>query len=610
MDAYQELTDNLQLDIQRLLLALDAQEQRPLNPLEQKILADALLGYTRKQMASRLGVSDDYIRDRLSSQLYPRLAHHLNVEKKAIVGNWALILNLLLHPDRGYRLRPAPLLSGDYLQCSFGRQIFLYGDLDVSRSQVEGTQFYQRGLYYQAARCFVEAYRGATSPMPETLIYLNNSLVDCLGSDGVEVQTIAVVVPLHYSQGQIATEILQGVAQLQSQINYFALSSDPDIAAILQQLFPRQPAQLFEPGAALKVLVVNDPNHLYDPYNQTAERLSAVAAELRIRAVIGHYSSEMTQKALKFYLRCGIPLVNASSTAEGLGKASPGERLGLFRLATPDAYNASCLVSFLAAGHSRGSVAIIYNQKSLYSCSYRQMVHRSLKAFPGLQLVDECDFLGGERRRLQRYLTRLQQRDVAIVIVIPDGGVDPSSLQNLGLVSRLASRHSTIAGPATFYHQAVLHWLGEQDWSVHRVPPRLFACVPWHVDRPGGAVGRAFCRLGKSLWGQDALSWRSATAFDAALVIVQALYQSPTSDLLRCMDNYYKQRQMTVTGATGPIQFLSSGDRRQPPATIVTVGTAKPETSLGESVWRWRVALSEPTATDVVSTADGWRSSV
>lgn len=174
MDTQQQLIRHLNLDIERLLTHLDAHS--PLSPLDQQIIGRALLGQSRKQMAAQLQVSDACVRDQLSNHIYPGLAALLNVEKKAIAGNWALILNLLLHPDQGYRLTPPPQLNRDNLQCSFGRQIFLYGKAEAVRSQVEGTQFYQRGLYYQASQCFQDAWH--QEHQPETLIYLNNSLID------------------------------------------------------------------------------------------------------------------------------------------------------------------------------------------------------------------------------------------------------------------------------------------------------------------------------------------------------------------------------------------------------------------------------------------------
>lgn len=98
---------------------------------------------------------------------------------------------------------------------------------------------------------------------------------------------------------------------------------------------------------ALQILVVNDPNNLYTPYNQTAEKLAELAPQLNLIAIIGHYSSEMTKNALHFYKQKGLTLVNSSSTSNELSELSLGESLSFFRLTTPDDINAKKMVNYL-----------------------------------------------------------------------------------------------------------------------------------------------------------------------------------------------------------------------------------------------------------------------
>lgn len=598
MDERSQLIQHLSLDIDRLLAGLDAEADRPLSALDHQIIRRALLGQTRKQIAVALQVSDACIRDQLSHHIYPRLADHFQVEKGAIAGNWALILNLLLHPERGYRLQPAPQLNSDNLQCSFGRQVFLYGRIESGvQAQVEGTQFYQQGLYYQASQCFLAAWRQSPEPLPETLIYLNNSLIEQgrteLAAAAIPIYAIAVVVPFNHNQGAIATEILRGLAQLQLQINRDVLRRYPSLDATLCAVTqPATATLLAQNNFVLKLLIVNDPNHLHDPYNQTAQRLAALSAELSIMAVIGHYSSEMTRKALHFYAQTGIALVNASSTADELAQTSPGEQLSFFRITTPDRPSAACLIHHLAHLHRQpASLAIIYNRKSLYSCSYRRAIHQCLHQYGDqLQLQSECDFMGDDFYQVQNYLNSLRRQPVDQLIVIPDGGIEPNSLNNLGLISRLIARQGLIAGSATFYQENVLHWLQEQSPppdNTAPLPVRLIACVPWHHQQVTNAIGHQFCRLGEQLWGLPQLTWRSATAFDAGLVIAQVLTQQQPQDaqtLLMQMHQYYKQAQTPISGVTGTLQFLPNGDRLAPPAVIVTV---QQETAPGR--WGWHL---------------------
>ncbi|NJO77321.1 MAG: hypothetical protein HC827_01570 [Cyanobacteria bacterium RM1_2_2] len=333
-----QVVEQLNINVDLLFEHLKA-SSTTFNELDQTVVCQSLLGYSPQEISSLLALPRQKIRDRLSDSIYPSLATLMQVEQEQIAGKWVIILNFLLNPKHCYKLNPAPQLNSDNFQGSFGRQIFLSPpDQAIVRLQIDGTQFYQQGLFYQAAKCFLWAWEQEKQTYemgnPEVLIYLNNCLVDykisCLRAQEIQVYTIAVVVPFHHNQGQIAAEILRGVAQLQTQVNLpifdaIQLNQEINLEIIRPSTFfnLNRTAKQF----ALKILVVNDPNNLYTPYNQTAEMLSNLAAQINLVAVIGHYSSEMTQKALSFYAKNGLMLVNSSSTSDQLSSLSGGERL-------------------------------------------------------------------------------------------------------------------------------------------------------------------------------------------------------------------------------------------------------------------------------------------
>ena len=133
----------------------------------------------------------------------------MQVYQEQIAGNWVIILNFLLNTNNGYKLNPAPQLNNDNFQGSFGRQIFLYPpNPEIVKFQIEGTQFYQQGLYYQALKCFLWAWKKELEVYgignPEILIYINNCLIEykqsLLQTRGIEVYTLAVVVRLKFCE--------------------------------------------------------------------------------------------------------------------------------------------------------------------------------------------------------------------------------------------------------------------------------------------------------------------------------------------------------------------------------------------------------------------------
>lgn len=374
----------------------------------------------------------------------------MQVKQAEVANNWVLILNFLLNPTNGYRINYPPQLNSDNFQGSFGRQVFIYSsNRNIVQTQIRAMQRYQQGLYYQVLLLFIkslnEEYRHYGRGNPEILIYINNCLIEdekaSLQQRGIKVYTLAVVGPFHHNQGRITIEILREIAQIQSVVNFHNFNianleselcgstksnKDGRLNQTIFSIFGRINPNSFG-RMALQIMVVNDPNIVYAPYNQTAEKLASLAAQIELTGVIGHYSSEMTQMALNFYAEKGIVLINASSTSNDLSRL--GESIGFFRLTTQDSINAAQLLQYLAKNlgdvHSR-SVAIIYNENSSYSCSYRSAIIDSLEQHqPKFRIESQYGKLGGEFQEIQIYLNTIQD-SVDVIILIPDGGIEPN----------------------------------------------------------------------------------------------------------------------------------------------------------------------------------------
>lgn len=619
---YQQVIEQLGINVELFLQKLETGLcKKSLSKRDQEIICRFLLGYRRKQIAEAINISDGEVGNQLNTNIYPRIAELMQLDQGEVANNWVLILNFLLHPSNGYRLNPALQLNSDNFQGSFGRQIFLYpSNQKIVQDQIKGTQRYQQGLYYQALLLFSKAWNEEQKIYgrgnPEVAIYINNCLIEyqkpLLQKQGVRVYNLAVVVPFHHNQGRIAAEILRGIAQIQSQINFrnfdltelemeFCQFTEEDedgntrktnnskskiISPNLFSSLNSKDNPITFGGIALRIMIVNDPNNIYNPYNQTAEKLASLASQLNLIAVIGHYSSEMTQTALSFYSGKGIALVNASSTSNDLSRLD--ESIGFFRITTQDSINAERLVRYLAGSFADAQprkVSIIYNENSSYSCSYRSAVKKCLTQYPiQLELQSEYGQIGGSFQEIQAYIAAIRQENIDVIILIPDGGIESNSLNNAGLISRLNLKKCIIAGSATFYQENVLHWMHERSqWNLEDSDDcQLIACIPWHwhsqengCDSPN-LLARQFCQIGAQLWGKENLTWRSATAFDSIFVILKALerYQESESLLIQ-MRRYFKVQGKELRGVTGTIKFSQNGDRVSPPTEIVAVKQIK-----------------------------------
>ena len=602
---HQQVIEQLGIDIELLLQNLTVGLFRqPLPQCDREIICRFLLGDRRKQIAETVHLSDAEVGNRLSSNIYPRIAELMQVDQAKIANNWVLILNFLLNPVNGYKLNPAPQLNSDNFQGSFGRQVFLYpANPELVQLQIKATQRYQQGLYYQALLLFIEAWSKEQtlygSGNPEICIYINNCLIEYqrrfLEQRGIHIYTLAVVVPFHHNQGRIAAEILRGVAQIQAAVNVQNFNITEletefcQSAASIFSIFSQGNPHRFD-RMALQVMIVNDPNNVYAPYNQTAEKLANLADQINLVAVVGHYSSEMTQTALNFYTEKGIVLVNTSSTSDQLSYLD--ESIGFFRTTTHDSVSAARLIQYLSEDCGSQTIAIIYNKNSSYSCSYRTAVRESLKHYPSqFMLHSEYGDLGGAFQAIQTYLNSIQG-NVDVIILIPDGGIEPNSLNNMGLISRLNLRKCVIAGSATFYQENVLHWMQERSQQGFAEIDRnqLIACIPWHWQsqqngcQSDNTIAQWFCQIGSQLWGDENLTWRSATAFDAILIVLEALKRSAdANNLIIQMRQLFKVKGKAMQGVTGTIQFHENGDRVAPPTEIVAVEP----TEKASTVWKW-----------------------
>ncbi|MBR8838753.1 MAG: amino acid ABC transporter substrate-binding protein [Stigonema ocellatum SAG 48.90 = DSM 106950] len=606
----QQVIEKLAINIELFLQNLETlANKRKLSELERLIICHSLLGFSRQEIAHIVKLPPQQIRDQLTKNIYPRIAELMGVDQEDIAGNWVKILNFLLNPQKGYKLNPAPQLNSDNFQGSFGRQIFIYPpNQEIVKSQIEGTHFYQQGLYYQAFHCFLMAWNQELKIYgignPEVLIYINNCLIEykksLLHEKGIKIYTLAVVVPFYHNQGHVAAEILRGIAQIQLQVNlpsFEKISLGTEIN--LDDIRPNISWTLICSQIALQILIVNDPNNLYTPYNQTAEKLADLAPQLNLIAIIGHYSSEMTKNALHFYARKGLILVNSSSTSNELSNLSVGESLSFFRLTTQDSINAKKLADYLnqkISSQIPKKVAIIYNQNSTYSTSYRNSIKKYLEEYKErFVFIEECSYISENFYKLQKYIKDIRQDEVDIIIIIPDGGIEPLSLDNAGLISRLNINNCLIAGSATFYHDNVLHWIHEQNQynSINENKRQIIACIPWHWHsqengcESSNSIAQSFCQIGAQLWGTENLTWRGATAFDSVLIILKIIeeYHSKVNEsLLTHMNQYFKEKRKHVKGVTGVIEFDRNGDRLNPPAEIVAVKWDEKQQK-----WQWKI---------------------
>lgn len=602
----QEVIDTLKININLVfqkineLKAESDERKRQLTELDKRIICRSLLGDTRAKIVEDEGKhNEDSIVDALTNLIYPKLSRLLQVEKPKIAGNWARIINLLL--SNGFELSPPPTPNVNTLM-SFGYHILITrNNPNVSKFMQAGAQAYSRGAYFSAFDNFLIAW-SRDKGNPELLIYINNCLIAeykaIYERNQIETYSIAVVVPVSHNSGIIATELLYGIAQMQLQVNLNTWDNLPVPDKNLKNCCRRLKQELeinsndYSEGVRnirilLQILIVNENNDIIYPgvpFNQAATNLAQVSEQLEIIAVVGHYSSEMTLQALRVYNERELLLVCPSSTSDELSNA-----IGMnsfLRMTTQDRIATQRLGNYLLSiyNEKQARVTIIYNQNSSYCKSFKSGLYRFLKEnSEQFYLLPECGELSDDYSRLVPHLKSIQSQGVNTIIIIQDGGIEPNTINNAGIITRLLMNNCLIVGSATFYQDNVLLWAEEniqQGLLDNNKASNLVACVPWHRSSQNNGcdsnnkVAADFCKLGAILWGQGKLSWRSATAYDAVLILVKALRQYAPQDhkaLCRTINQHFRQDGGSESGVTGKIEFDPNGDRLNPPTEMVKV---------------------------------------
>jgi ABC-type branched-subunit amino acid transport system substrate-binding protein len=204
-------------------------------------------------------------------------------------------------------------------------------------SRDQGIAAFKNGNYQEAAKLFQQTQSiDAKQKDPEVVIYYNNARARQQGSPF----TLAAVVPIDTKNNtNEAQEILRGVAQAQNQFNNKGLNN-----------------------RFLEIVIANDDNT--ESAQQVAQQL---VKDDSILGVIGHNSSDATQKALPEYEKAGLAIISPTATSVLL-KSSV-----FFRTVSSDASAGKKLAEYTFNNLKLKRAVIFANPNSPYSNSIREV---------------------------------------------------------------------------------------------------------------------------------------------------------------------------------------------------------------------------------------------
>jgi ABC-type branched-subunit amino acid transport system substrate-binding protein len=383
----------------------------------------------------------------------------------------------------------------------------------------KGIQAFQQGNYPEATTLFQQAVK-ANQNDPEVLIYYNNALA----RQQVSPFTLAVVVPLDKNITD-AQEILRGVAQAQNQFN-----SNRGLN-----------------GRLLEIVIANDSN---------TENAKEVAQELikdsPILGVIGHNSSDATQAVLPEYEKAKLAVISPTSTSILLNNPV------FFRAVYSDESPGTKLAEYTYKSLKLKKAVIFANPNSPYSNSLREVFTNQFEKLGGEVVHKPLINLTASTFNAEKEVAKSVYGDNAeAALLFPDTqstGIALNVAQEITKRNEILKtqnpprRELKMLAGDTLYNNETLT-------SGRKNVEGLIIAVPWFRETP---QAKSFAQKSDKQWG-GAISWRTATSFDATQALIKTLSNNATRDtVLRGLENV----SLTASETSGyPLKFTPERER-------------------------------------------------
>lgn len=410
---------------------------------------------------------------------------------------------------------------------SFGEKTFISEEPSLTKKA--GIEAIKAKKWKDAINKFKESLKENPND-PEARIFLNNAQI---GSK--ESYSIAVSVPIR-NNNDGSLEILRGVAQAQDEINYIggineiplkvAIASDDNEPKVAQQV---------------ATALVNNPNVL---------------------GVVGHYASDVTIAAKDIYTSKKLVAITPISTSVDLTKNSDSSKncepsknseSYIFRTVPSDCVTAKALTDHIFQKMKKNNnVAIFYNSNSNYSKSLKSEFKKAISSRNKVVKEPlEIDLNQQNFNPASSVRQAIKQGTEVLMLA-----ADTSTLLKALEVVRFAKGENVniLAGDAFYTSNSF------RDPAVGMVVAAF-----WHIDSDPNST---FVENSKKLWGNVKVNWRTALAYDATQALIAAIEMNQTRSGIQ---QALLSAKLKVTGASGNIGFLPSGDRKDAKVQLVQI---------------------------------------
>ena len=388
---------------------------------------------------------------------------------------------------------------------------------------------------------------------PETLIYLNNALLE---AEGKSYYTIAVMIPIFYKPNQSvkdangAKEIMRGIAQAQTEFNLGLFEVDNELI----QEFPGK--DFLKPKGinnriGLRVVIADDAHR----EEEAKARASLLVKQSSILGVIGHWTSETTLAAVDTYQNGKLVLISPYAMTTEL---TTNPRNFLFRTVPTTEDETDSLVDHLLNIGQR-QAAVFYTPQSPFSSdSWRKFKQKFETKGGRIITVQEYD-LSKSNFNANKALKEVSKDKETALVLFPDGNITDALKNSIELIKTNNGRN-VIVGGWTLY--------SPQTLSIRdsKLLEKLVLFVPWH---PRSSPNQKFTEDTDKLW-HGSVNPTTAMTYDATRTFIKALEMSkkPTR---KGIQKTLASPDFSADGATGTIELTSNGHRKNPPGELVHI---------------------------------------
>ncbi|RPH86947.1 MAG: caspase, partial [Chroococcales cyanobacterium metabat2.561] len=413
------------------------------------------------------------------------------------------------------RLIPSncPKQTGDFI--SEGEEVLNYSQ---SFNKKKGAEYFAQCDYQKALLRFKDAWQQDRLD-PETLIYLNNALLEATKKP---YYTIAVAVSIPKNQNSSndddddsrAKEMLRGVAQLQTKINLGLLNdNDPFLKYFPDQDFINKKAIN---GKGLKVVITNDENK-----ELLAKKIaSSLSQRPEILGVVGHYPSEMTVATVDIYKENNLVLISPGSTTSELTKYP---RKNFLRTVFSVEQQSPAIAKFLQE-KSIKKVVGFYSEGSPFSESFFNSFKTIFTSPPFSGTVVKLDeFDLGNNFKAEEAIQELRKRQGKITetigLVLSPKAIGDAEGDAIKLI-KLNNSQNWVIGSWGLRSPRTLE-------QIDNLQPfqKFVIAVPWDsLTSPN----KNFLKDAKILWTTTSVNAITALSYDATLALTKALEKANT----------------------------------------------------------------------------------